>query len=107
MVKPLFEGSSYNNAEQAWLALVELARGIVKLADEHNGDDCGYVRVLVDNGRRADSASRKETIAIRMIYLEFELPALLADAALAKAGVLEPSQLEEDQKLRASLIELE
>lgn len=108
MSDTLYSGSSYSNSEHAWEAILELARSLIRFNDEHNGEDCAYVRVDVDKGRRVDSYYRKENIEVRTVRIEFEMPAELADAALVRAGALKlDDKLGEDQAARFALLELD
>jgi hypothetical protein len=104
----LYAASSFSNKERAWDTLIELARALVRLHDEHGGHDCSYISLDVDKGRRVDSSYRKTNIVVRSVSLHFELPDYLADPALARSGAVKlDDKLGEDQALRASLIELD
>ena len=97
----LYEASAYADPK-AWDALVELARAIVKFADQHDGEGCDYARVDVNRWSTVDGVEN------RHVCLTLAMPRSFVDAALSRAGVLKQDDgLAKDQEIRFGLIEMD
>ena len=98
--KDYYTGSSWTDPK-AWDALVEIARALVRCADQLDGKGCDYASLYVSSWPPNDNQE------MRHVSATFSLPSAMIDAAMTKAGITDEGPLARDQAIRASLIELE
>lgn len=105
----LYNGVAWTDS-RAWEALVELARSIVRIADQDAGANVDFANVHVSDEWDPKDDAKRPGHKIEMCYvtLTYTMPAPTTRAALCRAKVLEHDDaLAKDQEIRASLIEME